>query len=144
MIVYRKNLYYAQELQKSAHNKGVKSRNYAPSDKIWLNSKYIKTKCNQKLETKFFGRFQVFHPIGKHAYKLEFPRKWRIHDIFHVLLLEQDTTRKKRVDKAVIQMEFDVSDNNGGKYKIEAIRDSAVYTRESESGYLSNFCYLIL
>ena len=47
MIVCQKNLYHAQELQKRAHNKGVKPRSYAPSDKIWLNSKYIKTKQNR-------------------------------------------------------------------------------------------------
>ena len=57
IIVCRENLYYAQELQKRAHNKGVKPRNYAPRDKIWLNSKYIKTKQNQMLEAKFLGPF---------------------------------------------------------------------------------------
>ena len=44
MIVCRENLYYAQELQKQAHNKRVKSRSYAFGEKVWLNSKYIKTK----------------------------------------------------------------------------------------------------
>ena len=51
------NLHHAQELQKRAHNKGVKPRSYAPSDKVWLNSKYIKTKQNRKLEAKFFRPF---------------------------------------------------------------------------------------
>ena len=75
MIVCRKNLHYAQELQKQAHNKGVKPRSYAPYDKVWLNSKYIKTKQNRKLEAKFFGLFRVLHLIGKQAYKLELLRK---------------------------------------------------------------------
>ena len=44
MIVCRENLHHAQELQKRAHDKGVKPRSYAPGDKVWLNSKYIKTK----------------------------------------------------------------------------------------------------
>ena len=44
MIVYRENLHHAQELQKRAHDKGVKPRSYAPSDKVWLNRKYTKTK----------------------------------------------------------------------------------------------------
>ena len=39
MIVCRKNLYHAQELQKQAHDKEVKPRSYAPSKKIGLNSK---------------------------------------------------------------------------------------------------------
>ena len=65
MIVCRENLHHAQELQKQAHDKGVKPRSYAPGDKVWLNSKYIKTKRNRKLEAKFFGPFRVLHLVGK-------------------------------------------------------------------------------
>ena len=57
MIVCRKNLHHVQKLQKRAHNKGVKPWSYAPGKKVWSNSKYIKTKCNRKLEAKFFGPF---------------------------------------------------------------------------------------
>ena len=46
MIVYRENFHYAQKLKKRAYNKGVKPKSYAPSNKVWLNSKYIKTKQN--------------------------------------------------------------------------------------------------
>ena len=65
MIVCRKNLYHAQKLQKHAYNKGVKPRNYASGNKVWLNSKYIKTKHKRKLEAKFFGLFWVLHLIGR-------------------------------------------------------------------------------
>ena len=75
MIVCRENLDYAQKFQKRAHDKGVKPRSYASGEKVWLNSKYIKTKQNQKLEVKFFGPFQVLHFVGKQAYKLELFRK---------------------------------------------------------------------
>ena len=57
MTVCWENPHYARELQKRAHNKGVKPSNYVPDDKVWLNSKYIKTKQNWKLEAKFFGPF---------------------------------------------------------------------------------------
>ena len=95
------------------------------------------------MEAKFFGPFQVLHPVGKQAYKLELPRKWRIHDVFHVSLLEQDTTRKGRVDEEVRQMEFDAGDDESGEYEVEAIRDSAIYARESESGHLLGLYYLV-
>ena len=74
MIVYRKNLHHAQELQKWAHSKEVKPRSYAPGEKVWFNSKFIKTKRNRKLEAKFFGSFRVLHLVGKQAYMLELLR----------------------------------------------------------------------
>ena len=37
--------------------------------------------------------------------------------------------------------ELDASDN--GKYEVEAIRDSAIYARESESGHLPGLYYLM-
>ena len=141
MIVCRENLHHAQELQKRTHDKGIKPRSYALGEKIWLNSKYIKTKRNRNLEVKFFGPFRVLHPIGKQAYKLELPKKWKIHDDFHVLLLEQDPTRKGRVHEKNAE-ELDAGDNSG-EYKVEVIRNSAVYARESESGHLPSLYYLV-
>ncbi len=132
LTVCRENLQHAQELQKRHHDKNVKPRCYAPGDKVCLNSKYIKTKRNRKLEAKFFGHFRVLHPVGKQAYKIELPREWRIHDLFHVSLLEQGATRKRRVDEATSQLEFDGGDGEGEEYEVDAIRDSAVYARESE------------
>ena len=57
-----------------------------------------------------------------------------------MLLLEQDTTRKGWVDENVT--ELNVGDDNK-KYKVEAIWDSAFYTRKSESGQLPGFYYLV-
>ncbi len=57
MEVCCQNLLHAQELHKRAYDKGVKSRSYTPGKKVWLNSRYIKTKRNKKLESKFFGPF---------------------------------------------------------------------------------------
>ena len=38
------NFHHTQELQKWAHDKGVKPQSYTPGNKVWLNSKHIKTK----------------------------------------------------------------------------------------------------
>ena len=98
MTVCQQNLNHAQELQKQAHDKGAKPHSYAPGDKVWLSSKHLKTKRNCKLEAKFLGLFGVLYPIGKQAYKLKLPKKLRIHDVFHISLLEQDTTKKGQVN----------------------------------------------
>ena len=104
-----------------------------------MNSRYIKTKCNRKLEAKFFGPFRVLHPVGKQAYKLELPKKWRIHDVFHMSLLEQDTTRKGR-EFSVPEFELEPGDDK--EYEVEAIRDSAVYAKEAD-GHLPELYYLV-
>lgn len=69
------NIQHALELQKCYHDKHGKPKSYASEDKVWLNNKYIKTKQNRKLEFKFFEPFQILHPVGKQAYKLELPKR---------------------------------------------------------------------
>ena len=140
MTVCQKNLYYAQELQKWTNNKSVKPRSYAPSDKIWINSKYITIKQNQKFEAKIFGLFEILYSVGKQAYKLELPKRWKIHNVFHVSLLEQKTIRQGQVGKKVIKLEFEV--NNSEKYKVEAIWDSTVYANKVKV-HLPGLNYLI-
>ena len=75
MTVCQKNLYHTQKLQKQAHNKGVKPKSYALGDKVWLNSKYLKTKQNRKWEAMFFRPFRVLHLVEKQVYKLKLLRK---------------------------------------------------------------------
>ena len=80
----------------------------------------------------------MLHPIGKQAYKLKVPKKWRIHDVFHVLLLEQDITRKGREFSVP---EFEPGDNK--EYEVEAIHDSVVYAKEVD-GHLLGLDYLVV
>ena len=71
MDTWREDLQHVQELQKQAHNKGTKLRSYAFGEKLWLNSKYIKTKHKQKLEAKVFSPFRVLHSEHNQVHKLE-------------------------------------------------------------------------
>lgn len=43
-----------------------------------------------------------------------------MHNLFHLLLLKQDTTRRRQVDKNIRQIDFDV-DNENKNNKVEAI-----------------------
>ena len=59
-----------------------------------------------------------------------------------MLLLEQNITRKRRVDKKTLHLEF--KDNSEGKeYDVKTICDSAVYAKELESGQFLGLYYLI-
>ena len=68
---------------------------------------------------KFFRLFQIQYLIRKYTYKLKLFIRLKIYNIFHVLLLDQDITRKKYVDKNIIRLDFE--DSKSKKYKIEAI-----------------------
>ena len=57
-----------------------------------------------------------------------------------MLLLEQDITRKERVDEKITELDFEAGDSK--KYKVEAIWDSAVYARKLE-GHLLGLYYLV-
>ena len=54
-------------------------------------------------------------------------------------MLEQDTTRKERVDKWVTELKT----GNSKEYKIEDIWDTAVYASKSESSQLPSLYYLV-
>jgi len=58
-------------------------------DLVMLNAKNICTKRPlKKLSPKPYGPFKVLEKKGSRAYKLEISPRWKIHPVFHVLLLE--------------------------------------------------------
>lgn len=69
------------------------------------------------------------------VYKLELPTRWKIYDIFHALLLEQNTIRKRRVDK-LLELKLELDRRKDNKYEFEAIKNSAVYAKAIESQLL--------
>ena len=83
----------------------------------------------------------MLHLVKEQAYKLVLPKNWKIYDVFYVLLLEQNTTRKGRVDKNATQLEFEP--NNNEKYKVKDIRDSTINSKALETGHLPELYYLI-
>ena len=94
------------------------------------------------LKPRFFGHFQVLHPVGKQTYKLKLPKKWRIHDFFHVWLLEQNTTNKGQVNDTQLDFEIEIGNNN--KYKVDGIWNNAIYARELAIEQLPRLYYLVL
>ena len=55
-------------------------------------------------------------------------------------MLEQNTTKKGRMDKKVTELEFEANDSE--EYKVEAIWNSAVYANKVKS-HLPGLYYLV-
>lgn len=86
MTISKKNLYHIQKLQKHYYDKYTKFKSYASDEKIWFNSKYVKTKQNCKLEQNSFRTFKVLYLIGKYNYKLKLLKRYKIYGVFYILL----------------------------------------------------------
>jgi len=62
---------------------------YQIGDLVMLNGRKIKThRPTKKLDHKNHGPFQVEKIVSPLAVRLTLPRKWKIHNVFHVSLLE--------------------------------------------------------
>ena len=83
----------------------------------------------------------MLYSIDKQAYKLELLKKWKVHNVLHVSLLEQDIIKEGRVSKKV--PELDAGNKNSKEYEIQAIWDSAVHANKSKSGHLPGLYYLL-
>jgi hypothetical protein len=71
---------------------------YKIRTRILLSARNIRTKrTNKKLNYKFLRSFRIMEAVEKQAYRLKFPPIYfRIHDIFHIFLLELYYNRKNR------------------------------------------------
>ena len=82
----------------------------------------------------------MLYPVGKQAFNLELRVKWRIHNVFYISLLEQDTTRKKWMNEFTEVPKFELGNNK--EYELEAIQDNAVYTKKANR-HLLGLYYLV-
>jgi len=68
---------------------------YQVGDLVMLSGRNIKTHCpSKKQDHKNHGPFQIEKIISSLAICLTLPRKWKIHDVFHVSLLEPYRTNE--------------------------------------------------
>ena len=92
------------------------------------------------MEAKFLGFFWLLYPVSKQTYKLELPKKWKIYNVFHVFLLEQDTIKKEWIND--MQLDFKFEAGNDKEYEVDGIWYNAVYAKES-AGQLPGLYYLV-
>ena len=97
---------------------------------------------NPKLEHKYLGPFEILEAVGKQAYKLKLPAKWRIHPVFHMSLLERDITRKKAVDQKIAN-QLELEEGEQPEQEVDSIIDSMVFAEEAIDGRPPGLYYLI-
>src|SRR6266478_3076825 len=82
----RKNAIWA--LNKSSDQSGPPLSQYKPGQQVWLDATHLKLPHQKaKLTLRRLGPFRIAKEISPVAYQLILPVNWRIHNVFHALLL---------------------------------------------------------
>ena len=55
---------------------------------VWLDNRNLKTNYHSKMTPKREGPFKILEVLGPLTYRLELPKSWRIHNVFHAVLLK--------------------------------------------------------
>ena len=83
----------AQEAQRKVQDSWIKQkpryRPFAIGDRVWLEGTNLNLPANVtlKLSPRRYGPFRVVAVISNAAFKIELPPHWKIHNVFHMLLL---------------------------------------------------------
>jgi hypothetical protein len=81
----------AQQRQKALAEKRCINQEFKVGDKVLSSTRYLNLKHSEKprkLLPKWIGPFEVVQVVGPVAYKLKTNPGWRVHPMFHILLLE--------------------------------------------------------
>ena len=106
------HLRVAHESHKKYYDAKHKAISFKVKDKVLLSAKNIRQlRPNKKLSNRFLGPFEVIEIVGDHgqAYKLKLPPTYKIHNVFHVSLLEpwygQETPEVDETESELVQVQ---------------------------------------
>ena len=55
--------------------------------KVWLKARNIKISYSKKMTMKQEGPFEITETLGPNTFHLKLPPTWKIHNVFHAMLL---------------------------------------------------------
>ena len=122
-----------ERYKEQADKKRLPDPEFKEGDKVWLHRKNITTDCpSQKFEYRYLGPYKVLERIGKRAYRLELPRTLKIHDVFHVSLLEK--WHKDEFGRKPIPLPPVITQEGEEEYEIDKVLNSR--TKYGKTEYL--------
>ena len=97
---------------------------YKVGDKVWLDASNLRTsRPSKKLDDRRFGPFSIIQVVSPHVYRLQLPRSWRMHPVFHTSKLRpyiSDSSIRSPQPSPPLPVVM----NEEVEYEVESILDS--------------------
>jgi hypothetical protein len=119
----RKSILEAQALQ--TKYAGGKEMIFKVGDKVSLSAKHIQmARPSKKLDYKRLGPFKITKVINRNAYRLELPNSMKVHNVFHVSLLDRYAEPVPGQQPSEPQPAISAEDSDEEELEVERILDS--------------------
>jgi len=120
------------EMSKYYYRKARQQKDIEVGDLVMLNAKHIDTKQPKKeLSRRMHGPFKVLEvKKGERAFKLEISPRWKIHPIFHILLLEPYRASAREGREEPPRVPEDIEEDLEGEVERLVKSEVITYTRK--------------
>ena len=127
-----------ERMRRYADRKRQDAPVYKVGDLVMLNGRNIQTRRpTKKMDHKNHGPFLVEKIVSPHAIQLALPRNWRIHNVFHVSLLEPYRRSALRESPDAAQILRDTDDiEYSEEYDVDEVMAATQRTKKSRVMYL--------
>jgi hypothetical protein len=115
--------------QTKHYNKTHKKLELPKNSLVALSTKNLRLKVpSKKLAPRFIGPFRIIDRVGQQAYRLALPEEYsRIHNVFHISLLEPWHERARNNTKSV---SVPLADDDQ-EWEIEEVKDEEIFDDET-------------
>ncbi|SAM74942.1 uncharacterized protein UBRO_20503 [Ustilago bromivora] len=127
----QEQIWVAQRRTVDQYNHKRKDIEFKVGDLVYINRKNWKTRRpTPKLDTRFAGPYPIKERIGRRVYHITLPANLRVHDVFHVSMLEPAKTSSLS-QRSLLLAEPPLR-NEELKFQVEAIVGKCTRNHEPE------------
>ncbi|KAJ1603217.1 hypothetical protein NDA14_004779 [Ustilago hordei] len=121
----------AQRRSVDQYNRKHKDIEFKVGDMVYINRRNWKTRRpTPKLDTRFAGPYPVQERVGRRAYRITLPANLRVHDVFHVSMLEP--ARTSSLPQRAEQPTMPPLPDEDLDFEVEALIDKRSYNGTTE------------